>query len=66
MKQYAGLLASNWLRVFPDRQIRLKAALELDFQLLPPKRVKSGFREDQNGCKPPWASDSHPIGSRIV
>jgi hypothetical protein len=57
---------TNWLRVFPGRQICLEAASELDFQPLPPDRVKSSFREGQNGCKPPWARDSDTIGSRIV
>ena len=64
--QRAAVFRDNWLRVFPGRQICLKAAAELDFQPLPPDRVKSGFLEGQNGWKPPWASDSHAIGSRIV
>src|SRR3954454_12814012 len=59
-------LAINWLRVSPGRQICLKAAAELDFQALLPDRVGSSFLEHQNGWKPPWASDSHAVGSRTV
>jgi hypothetical protein len=47
----------NWLRVFPGRQICLKAAAKLDFQPLSPDRVKSDFLEGWNGRKPSWASD---------
>jgi hypothetical protein len=54
------------LRVSPGRQTCLKAAAELDFQLLPPHRLEASFLECQNGWKLPWASDSHAIGSRIV
>jgi hypothetical protein len=56
----------NWLRVFPGRQVCLKAAAKLDFQLRSPDRVESSFLEGWNGWKPSWASDSHTIGSRVV
>src|SRR3954454_20809661 len=58
--------AYNWLRVSLGRQNRLKAAAKPDFQLLFPDRVKSSFLEGWNGWKPPWVSDSHAIGARIV
>lgn len=56
----------NWLRVSLGYRICLKAAAELDFQPVFPDRVTSSFPEGWNGWKPPWASDSHAIGSRIV
>jgi hypothetical protein len=62
----ADSLSYNWLRVSLGRQVCLKAAAELDFQLLPPDRVETSFLEGQNGWKPPLASDSDAIGSRIV
>src|SRR3954468_6650672 len=60
------IVASNWLCVFPGRQICLKAAVKLGFQPLPPDRIKSDFLGGWNGWKPSWASDSHAIESRIV
>jgi len=60
------ILTHNWLRVSSGRQNRLKAAAKPDFQLLSPDRVKSSFLEGWNGWKPPWVSDSHAIGARIV
>jgi hypothetical protein len=52
--------------VFPGRAVCLEAAAKLDFQPLPPHRLESSFLECQNGWKPPWASASHAIGSRVV
>jgi transposase len=56
----------NWLRVSLGRQVCLKAAAELDLQPVLPDRVETSFLEGQNGWKPPLASDSDAIGSRIV
>jgi hypothetical protein len=58
--------AIYWLRVSPGRQICLKPAAKLAFRPRSLDRVKSSFVERQNGCKPPWTSDSHATGSRIV
>src|SRR4051794_34882456 len=59
-------LALNWLRVSTGRPKCPKAAAELDLQSRSPDRVECGFLEHQNGWNPPWASDSHAIGSGIV
>src|ERR1700677_3281037 len=44
----------------------MKAPAELDFQSLDRIGVASSFLECPNGWKPPWARDSHAIGSGAV